>query len=499
MNGSRLLGWLNRNAELSGSNVALIEGATGLELSWSDFRYLARAASLDLKRRGVAPGDRVAIVGANSINWLIAFFGILGCGGIAVCLNYRQSPSELANSMQRVGAKLALVDGLDDLEVLSIKLDDFVKQFSESLPAENEDEASSLPRVAETDAAAIYFSSGTTGQAKCILHSHASLAAGGESETVHHSLSADDVFLCLPPLYHTGAKVHWFGSLMTGGSVVISSEHGGEDICSMIERYNCTVVFLIVPWAVDLIRGVDESSVSVSRERLGSLRLIHMGAQTIDRILIEKLLSVFTWVDYDTNYGLTEAGGPGCLHLGTGAPEAGRGAIGRPSPGWEAKIDSPRGVSRGELLVRGPGLMLGYVGSAFAELQSGRDSDGWLRTGDIVRRDDQGFYWLVDRLADLMVIGGESCFPGDLERIVLELSFVRDAAVCGLADARLGEAVGLRVNAPLGVEQEILGHLQARLPKYFLPKVISIGEVPRNHLGKIDRVLVRGLFDASTT
>ena len=183
-------------------------------------------------------------------------------------------------------------------------------------------------------------------------------------EQAHHGQPRQDVFLCLPPLYHTGAKMHWFGSLLSGSKAVLLRGVKPEWILRAVTEEKCTIVWLLVPWAQDLLDAIESGRVDPNNYLLDQWRLMHIGAQPVPPSLIKRWQKLFPNQQYDTNYGLSESIGPGCVHLGVENPGK-IGAIGKAGFGWQVKIVSqdgnevPQGEV-GELAVKGAGVMKCY-------------------------------------------------------------------------------------------------------------------------------------------
>ena len=260
-------------------------------------------------------------------------------------------------------------------------------------------------------------------------------------EQNHHSQTKDDVFLCIPPLYHTGAKMHWFGSLITGSKAVLLKGAKPEWIIKAVSDEKCTIVWLLVPWAQDILDAIERGDIDLNKYELSQWRLMHIGAQPVPPSLIKRWLKYFPNHQYDTNYGLSESIGPGCVHLGVENINK-VGAIGKAGFGWETKIVDEKGeiVPRGEvgeLAVKGPGVMLCYFNDEKATEDVLRD--GWLFTGDMAQEDEDGFIYLVDRKKDVIISGGENIYPVQIEDFLRKHDAIKDVAVIGLPDSRLGE------------------------------------------------------------
>ena len=319
-------------------------------------------------------------------------------------------------------------------------------------------------------------------------------------EAVHHQTGKNDCFLCIPPLYHTGAKFHWMGSLWTCSKAVLLKGTKPEVILKAASDEQCTIVWLLVPWAQDILDALDRGELKLSDYKLDQWRLMHIGAQPVPPSLIRHWKDYFPNHQYDTNYGLSESTGPGCVHLGLENTHK-VGAIGVPGYRWECKIVDENGhtVSQGEvgeLCVKGPGVMLEYYRNPEATKETLRD--GWLFTGDMARQDEDGFYFLVDRKKDVIVSGGENIYPVEIENFLQEYPKVKDVAVIGLPDKRLGEITGAIVEIEPGSNctVEELEKFCTQLPRYKRPKQIILADVPRNATGKIEKPVLRKRYGA---
>ena len=478
------------------------------ELSWKDFDRRANRFANLLLSRGLKRGTKVAILLMNCLEWLPIYFGILKAGCIAVPMNFRYSSDEIKYCLELADVEVLVfgpefVSRMDAIanELGFLKMNFFVGRNG---PAYTEDCmnlvnfcSSSAPPVAltEDDHAAIYFSSGTTGFPKAILHDHRSLVCACQVEQNHHSQGRNDVFLCIPPLYHTGAKMHWFGSLLSGSKAVLLRGVKPEWILRAVSDEKCTSVWLLVPWAQDLLDAVDAGKIDLSDYCLDQWRLMHIGAQPVPPSLIRRWKEKFPHHQYDTNYGLSESIGPGCVHLGVENTHK-VGAIGKPGYLWETKIidESGKEVPQGEvgeLAVRGPGVMLCYYKNpeATAEVLKG----DWLWTGDMARMDEDGFIYLVDRKKDVVISGGENLYPVQIEDFLRGFHKIKDVAVIGLPDPRLGEIAAAIVEIKEGetCTEEEINAFCAPMPRYKRPRKIIFDKIPRNPTGKIEKPVLR--------
>ena len=478
------------------------------EMSWKDFDRRANRFANLLLSRGLKKGTKVAVLLMNCLEWLPIYFGILKAGCVAVPMNYRYSSDEIKYCLDLADVEVLVfgpefVSRMDAIanEIPGVRMMFYVGKDG---PAYTEECirltgfcSSSAPPVAltETDDAAIYFSSGTTGFPKAILHNHKALVRACLTEQNHHSQGRDDVFLCIPPLYHTGAKMHWFGSLVAGSKAVLLRGVKPEWILRAVTEEKCTIVWLLVPWGQDLLDAIDDGRVDLSKYRLDQWRLMHMGAQPVPLSLIKRWHKIFPHHQYDTNYGLSESIGPGCVHLGVDNVHK-VGAIGVPGFGWETKIVDERGEEVpqgevGELAVKGDGVMQCYYKNpeATAEVLKGE----WLFTGDMARMDAEGFIYLVDRKKDVVISGGENLYPVQIEDFLRSFSKIKDVAVIGLPDPRLGEIAAAIIEIKEGetcTQAEIDEFCQA-MPRYKRPRKVFFDKVPRNPTGKIEKPVLR--------
>ena len=483
------------------------------EITWSVFDEKANRVANMLLGRGIKKGDRVAILMFNCLEWLPIYFGILKTGAIAVPFNFRFSADEIQYcadlaqvhilffGSEFIGRIESIADELQKGRLL-IYVGDGCPTFAESYRELVADCSSQVPlvRLEEEDDAAIYFSSGTTGFPKAILHNHESLSQAAQMEQKHHLTSRDDVFLCIPPLYHTGAKFHWMGSLYAGSKAVLLKGTTPEIILDAVSKEQCTIVWLLVPWAQDILAALDRGDIKLEDYKLDQWRLMHIGAQPVPPSLIRRWKQYFPHHKYDTNYGLSESTGPGCVHLGLDNIDK-VGSIGIPGYRWSCKIVDENGneVKQGEvgeLCVKGPGVMTCYYNDPKATAETLKN--GWLYTGDMAMQDEDGFYFLVDRKKDVIVSGGENIYPVQIENFLSAYEKVQDVAVIGLPDSRLGEITGAVIQVKDGMEctEEEINEYCQKLPRYKRPKKVIFAEVPRNATGKIEKPALRKKYGA---
>lgn len=532
-----VMDYLERNAELYPDEVALVElnpeeketrritwkefeliesdrfNPYRREITWSVFNEKANRFANLLISRGIKKGDKVAIIMYNCLEWLPIYFGVLKSGAIAVPFNFRYDADEILYCAELAEVDIIVFSSsfIGRIEAnatrlskgrLLIYVGDNCPSFAESYHELVADCSSKAPNVEITDDdfGAIYFSSGTTGFPKAILHKHLSLTQAAQMEQKHHATGRDDTFLCIPPLYHTGAKFHWMGSLVAGSKAVLLMGTKPETILDTISKEHCTIVWLLVPWAQDILDALDRGDLKKEDYQLEQWRLMHIGAQPVPPSLIKRWKEYFPKHAYDTNYGLSESTGPGCVHLGMENIHK-VGAIGVPGYRWECKIVDENGETVkqgevGELCVKGPGVMTCYYNNPEATAETIKD--GWLFTGDMAMQDSEGFYFLVDRKKDVIVSGGENIYPVQIEDFLRRYDKIKDVAVIGLPDRRLGEktAAIIEIKDNMTCTREEIEEFCLELPRYKRPKEIIFAEIPRNATGKIEKPRLRKMYGA---
>ncbi|MCP4680926.1 MAG: acyl--CoA ligase [Desulfobacterales bacterium] len=511
---------LARNAGMYRDEIALIERDPANNkrsvISWREFDDIANRVANALIKKGIKKGDKVIHLMMNCLEWLPIYFGILRTGAWAVPLNFRFLADDILYCAKIAEAKAMIfgeefVDRIDAIKEELITINDFIfvgpEQMRPGYAAPYEDflesaspESPEIP-IGLMDEAGLYFTSGTTGTPKPILLTHRNLEFACYIENRHHGQGHEDNFLCIPPLYHTGAKMHWFGNFIVGARAVILKGVKPQWILEAISEEKATIVWLLVPWAQDILIAIENGEVRLSDYQLDQWRLMHIGAQPVPPSLIKSWKKVFPRHDYDTNYGLSETTGPGCVHLGIKNIHK-VGAIGVPGFDWECKIvdndinEVPKGET-GELMVKGPGIMKEYYTNQAATRET--IIDAWLRTGDMAKVDEDGFIWLVDRKKDVVISGGENIFPVEVEGFLMENTKIQDAAVIGIPNERLGEIATAIVKIKPGREmneEEFFAFCEG-LPRYKQPRKVFFDDVPRNPTGKIEKPKLRKKYSGT--
>jgi len=508
-----ILEMVARNRRMYPNDTALIElrPSQGLrkEITWKEFDERVNRVANALTALRIRKGDKVIHWMMNSINWLEAYFGIIRTGAWAVPLNFRFTSQDFKYCADIAEGKVMILSEqfIDRVKEARPQLST-IKKYIVTGPVTPEgmenfeqmvSKASPQPvevGLKDDDECGLYFTSGTTGAPKPILLTHKNLECAAITENRHHYQTHDDNFILIPPLYHTGAKMHWFGNMIVGARAVLLTEFTPKNLFDAVHKERGTIVWLLVPWVQDILVALDKGELKIKDYDLSCWRLMHTGAQPIPPSLIRHWKEYFPDMQYASNYGLSETTGPGCVHLNI-EDSHNLEATGKTGFNWETRIVSDKGQNVrqggvGELLVKGNGVMKEYYKNP--EKTAETIKDGWLCTGDMAKQDEEGFIYVVDRKKDLVIVGGENIYPVEVEEVLRRHPKIYDAAIIGIPDERMGEAV-LAVIAPKPgetlTEEELNQFCEQNLPKYKRPRRIVFDQVPRNPTGKIEKPKLR--------
>jgi len=467
--------------------------------TFAQLHQSALAIAGGLQRRGVKPGDRILWILDNrlSVEAFSIFHGVLIAGAVNVPLNTRLAAREIARIYERV--RPAVVVQSDDQAVIPTAALPIVIGGGDWLELSGGCDAPVTPvAVDERSLASILFTSGTTGSPKGVLHTHGSSLAAGVGWADTFRLGPSDVLQSPFPVF-TGAGLHFNGlsTLWAGAVNVVDGTDVGTSL-DRVTRYGATV-FVAVPsiyqyWLDSPLLGTAD---------LKSLRILDYGGAAMPPEVIRRLRRAIPTAGLMQTYGLTEAG-PGGLFLHEDYALEKLGSIGNRGAGPFTRfrvIDDvgndvgPGGI--GELVLRGPSVMMGYLEDAEAT-EAAFTSDGWLRTGDVVRIDPDGFVFHLDRLKDMIVRGGFNVASAEVEAVLVEHPAVLEAAVIGRPHQRLGEeihaVVVLRTGEAVDPE-ELIVHARSVLADFKVPRTIEIRTepLPRNASGKVLKTELRSV------
>ncbi len=509
---------LARNARMYPTDTALVERipekGVRKEITWEVFNTRVNRIANALLDRGVKQGDRVIHWMMNSITWLEAYLGIARTGAWAVPLNFRFGPREFSYCMSIAEPSAMIMDErfeeitreveADNIPATNVivadRSDPGADDWLETIISGSAEDPVD-PGIRDEEPCGLYFTSGTTGDPKPILLSHKNMECMAITEVVHGLRRQGDTFMILKPLYHTGDMIHWLASLILGGPAVIQkSKITPRVIFESMDEEQGTVAMLLVPWIQDILSEMKVGELDREDYDLSAWRLLLLGAQPVPPVLVRRWTEIFPQMEFEVNYGLTEACGPGCIHLGIGNDHK-LGSIGRPGFNWEACIMDGNGYpvstgETGEIVVKGNGVMIEYYRNP--EKTAETIKGGWLLTGDMGRTDNDGFFWLVDRKKDMIIYGGENIYPVEIEEVLTSHPSVHDVGVFGIPDERLGEVVAAVIELEPGAEasarDNIRSYCEEKLPRYKQPRTIIFDKVIRNPTGKILKYEMKRLY-----
>ncbi|WP_410671767.1 FadD3 family acyl-CoA ligase [Amycolatopsis sp. cmx-4-68] len=482
-----------------GSAEALVDG--GIRLGFGDLLERVRLVARAFAACGVQPGDRVAVTLPNTHHWVLTALGALYTGATLVPVNTRFTAPETVDLLVRSRAK-ALVVAADFLgadrhaalvatgadlpglgTVVRVPLeqphrpvpgtlgwDEFLARSEEFTAVEAEARADA---VAPDDVSDILFTSGTSGRSKGVLSAHRQAVDVAAAWADCGRVTADDRYLVINPFFHSfGYKAGILVGLLTGATIVPQAVFDVRAALGVIERERISVL----PGAPTIF----QSLLHERRGDLSSLRLAVTGAADVPASLVRRMRSELGFETVLTAYGLTEAVVVTMCRPGDDAELVAR-TSGRATAGFEVAIQG----SPGEVVVRGPNVMLGYLDDPEATAKA-VDEEGWLHTGDVGELDEEGNLTLTGRLKDMYICGGFNVYPAEVEHALTELEGVRDVAVVGVPDERLGE-VGKAFVVGTGLtEAAVVAFCRERLANYKTPRFVAfVDELPRNASGKV--------------
>ena len=462
---------------------------------------------------GVRAGDRVAIWSPNTWHWVVACLAIHHAGAAMVPLNTRYTAAEAGDILARAHAPVLFamgrflgadrVAGLDrdalpalrhivrvPIEADDGTWDEFMAQGSdpEGLAAVAERAAA----VAPDGVSYILFTSGTTGRSKGVMCAHRQSLSASASWAANGKITGDDRYLCINPFFHNfGYKAGILACLQTGATLIPHLTFDPPHALRAIEQHRITVL----PGPPTIYQTLLDHPARRDHD-LSSLRFAVTGAATVPVVLVERMQSELDIDIVLTAYGLTEANGMGTMCRADDDAVTVATTCGRPFADFELRIDGATPGEAGEVLLRGPNVMLGYLDDP-AATAAAIDADGWLHTGDIGAVDEAGNLRITDRLKDMYICGGFNVYPAEVEQVLARMDGVADAAVIGVPDERLGEVgrafVVTRPGSNLD-EQSVIAYTREHLANFKAPRSVRfVDELPRNAGGKVVKPQLREL------
>ena len=483
--------------------------------TWLDFHDRVTRIANALVQRGVAAGDRVAVLGLNSVPLVEATAAVLRAGGICVPLNFRLVADEVAYQLVDSGAVAVVVDAVlapvvagalrdPDVPTRTVLVMNGGSEHGEGLEAAM---AAASPDYVELDVndyqpAFIMYTSGTTGRPKGAVLSHRNLLLHSYSNLVHLGVNnSDRVGLSGAPFFHIAGVAGLYLNLVGGGTTVLSPS-GGFDPAGMVdllEREGVTSCFFVpAQWqAIVSVPGI--------RERRLALRRLSWGAAPASTTLLRTIIETFPDAELATAFGQTECSPVTCVLRGEDAIRK-IGSVGTPMLNVEVRVvddemnDVPRGEV-GEIVYRGPLVMSGYWNKPAETAEAFRG--GWFHSGDLVRQDADGYFYVVDRKKDMIISGGENIYCAEVENVLAGHPKIGEVALIGVPDPKWGEAplavIAPRDPADPPTVAEIESWCRDRLAAYKRPRDVTLVDtLPRNPSGKVLKTTLRSEYGAAS-
>jgi fatty-acyl-CoA synthase len=514
--------WLARRAELTPAKVALVDIASGQRLSYTDLNHCARTLAAWFQSQGVQPGDRVAMLAANSPEYLDAFFACALIGAIFAPLNWRLTAAELATILRDCAPHLLLHDATqaDAAQAALAKLQstadigphgwgpwrrtngnqpqpprliavaDFPKATAEAAPQPW--------RTSDGEALAlILYTSGTTGAPKGAMLSHRMITWNAVNTQISWGLRDDDSTLTFAPFFHAGGlNVLTTPLYHLGGTVVLLGSSAPDIILRAVAQERCTILFAVPTVFQAILEHPDFAATDLS-----SLRFCVAGGSSCPLPVIHGYAA--RGLQFRQGYGLTEVG-VNCFSLAPEDAVRKAGSVGKPVFHSRARIvdDADRDVMPGEvgeLILAGQHICSGYWQQPEATADAFRD--GWWHTGDQVRRDDEGYYYIVGRKKDMYISGGENVYPAEVEGVLATHPAIAEVAVIAQPDPKWGEVgVAIVVARTPGTltAADVIAFCEGKLARYKWPKRVEFTDIlPRNAMGKVNKNELRERFAAA--
>ncbi len=501
---------LSKRAALNPRLEALVEVERERRFTYAELNARSNRAADVFRGLGVRPGERVALLLMNGVEFIECFFALAKLGAVIVPLNWRLVPDELAFILKDSGARVLVYDG--EFQKCARELqrrgseatavrdwihvggDDTRDGFARSWTALHERASDAEPEVGAADDEALYimYTSGTTGLPKGAVHTHRSVVWASLTIGMTADVRYRDRYVIVLPLFHVGALTPATGNVHRGMTTILMRAFDPVRLFEVIAKERVTVL-LAVPAMLNFMLQVPGHE----RYDTSTLRWIMSGAAPVPVTLIEAYAK--RGIEIHQVYGLTESCGPACL-ISPDEALAKAGSTGKAFFHTDVRVVDERGRDiapggSGEVLVRGAHVMQGYWNRPEATAETIRD--GWLYTGDLATVDAEGYVYIQDRKKDMIISGGENIYPAEIENVILSHPQVRDVAVIGQASAKWGEsplAVVVKGDPALS-EDAVIQHCQGRLARYKQPRAVRfVDEIPRNPAGKILKRLLRERF-----
>ena len=489
--------WIERRARIAPEDVALVAGDRSF--TYAELAGRVRRLANGLHSLGVARGDRVAWLGPNHPAFLESLFASGLLGAALAPVNHRLEATEIRSIVQNVEPTVLIQHGATDPDPVPASVRHRIAVAGstdggldlEALVSESPDDPVEAS-VGMDDLCLLPHTSGTTGRPKGVMLTHANVTWNVVNFLTCADFRSGDVTVAIAPFFRVGGTgVNVLPVLFVGGTVVVPSDADADEILRLIERHRVSVGF----GNPDILDALAHSELWPGAD-LSSVRFVLTGGAPVPERLIRAYLD--RGVTLLQGYGLSEAG-PLALMLDPQSALEKIGSAGRPPLLVDVRIVSPSGTvvgpgETGELFVRGPNVMAGYWNEPDATREV-ISSDGWLRTGDAARIDDDGYIWIVDRVADRFLSDGRPVYPGDVERVLIGHPSIGDAGVVQIDAKERGEVVVAFVVVAAGselTERDVLSFCRQHLASHQVPDTVTfVDRLPRNSVGKLIRAQLR--------
>jgi O-succinylbenzoate-CoA ligase len=499
--------FLEKRARLSPRLEALVEVERGRRFTYAELDARANRTANALLALGVRPGDRVALLLMNGVEYLESYFALAKLGAVMVPLNWRLVPDELAFILRDAGAAVLIHDAEFDAAVAALRgLDTPLRTVLRA--GDGEPPAGALAYGAVRDASPaeappcpasdddvlfIMYTSGTTGLPKGAVHTHGTMIAASITINLTSDMRHGDRYLQMLPLFHVGALTPATSAVHRGATLVLMRAFDPKRVFPLIEAERITTG-LAVPAMLNFMLAAGDPRAHDHT----ALRWLMSGAAPVPPALIERYAEL--GIEIHQVYGLTESCGPACLI----SPEEALAKIGSTGPAFfhtDVRVVDERGADVepgqiGEVIVRGAHIMKGYWNRPEATAETIRD--GWLYTGDLACVDKDGFVFIQDRKKDMIISGGENVYPAEIEAVLARHPDVLECAVIGMPSPRWGESAAAVVVVRAGAScaaAELVAFCEGKLARYKIPRVVElVDEIPRNPTGKVLKRVLRERF-----
>lgn len=496
--------------------ICLIERtpSTGLRrtLTWRVFNEeINRTANYLSKELGIRDGDFVMHLQNNSLEWLITYYAIIKLGAVVVPLNFRFVGADIQYAADVCHPKLFILgqeflpvvspikENLESVEAyicVGGKTPEGMIDYKETVAVYG-DLSEALVEVEADHDLAMMFTSGTTGKPKAVLHTHGSLNNTAIGNGMSYFVEKNDNYVFFLPLYHSGTLFLWAPFYATGATGTLLREFRDPKwIIEAMAEEKGTDILVVVPVAVALLNALKKGDIRLADYDLSRWKYLEIGAQPVPYEVMKGLVENFA-AGVSNIYGITEGGGGGLFNLYPEDVLRKPGSIGKPTFGIEGKIVDFEGKELppeevGELVFKTNRMMKGYFNNP--EMTAQTLKDGWLYTGDLLKTDEEGFFYIVDRKKDMITSGGENIFPVEIEDALMEHPKIDDVACIGYPDERLVEAVLAIVQLKQGesmTEEEVIAFAKAKIAIYKVPRKVIFDAVMRNPTGKLMKPQMR--------